>query len=312
MKENNDISIVVFANSKDFFLTKLCVASIRFYHPDVEILLAKDELNGKFSSSILEKKFNVKRIKLQRKYFGWGSAKLHFPLDYSTSKKRYLILDSDIIFTGKLMDRLNAIDADFIVHPEVYDEPFTDLVKEIFIDPEQVKTIYPEYKYPGYFFNTGQMVLTPALFDCKLLERCFNRNKYPYFTDRKIFTMVDQSVYNAILPIMFANKKIKYSLTDFMLWSGDFFNKDENNKIETYLDGNLKFLVHYAGDIREIDLSKMNGSNLLYFFREQYEKKLSPLQIRLSNWQDAINNNKRLTRLRYLKSVVLLKYFKVK
>jgi hypothetical protein len=311
MNLKNDISVVVFANSKDFFLTKLCISSIRFYHPDVEILLVKDELNGKFNSRVLEKKFNVKNIKLNKRYFGWGSAKVHFPIDFHNSSKRYLILDSDIVFTGKLLNRLNNIDADFIVHPEIYDQPFSDMVKQIFLDPDTVKTIYPEYEYPGYFFNTGQMVITPSLFDAKLLEKCFDKNKYPYFTQGKILNLADQSLFNAVLPIMFKEEKIKHAGIEFMQWSGSFFDKEENNNIEAYLDGSLEFLVHYAGDTRVTDLSKMNGSNLLLFFKKEYESKLTPIQICLSNWQDKFNENKRITRLRYLKNAVLIKYFKV-
>ena len=63
---NKEISIVVFCNAKDYFLTKICVASIRHFYPDIEILLVKDELNGKFSTRILERNFKVK-VKLLKK-----------------------------------------------------------------------------------------------------------------------------------------------------------------------------------------------------------------------------------------------------
>lgn len=33
----DSISVVIFANRRDFFLTKLCVASIRYYYPEIEI-----------------------------------------------------------------------------------------------------------------------------------------------------------------------------------------------------------------------------------------------------------------------------------
>jgi hypothetical protein len=75
---NNEITIVVFANAKDFFLTKICIASIRYFYPDVEIFIVKDELNGKFYSRTLEKKFNTKELKLSKKYFGWGGQNFIF------------------------------------------------------------------------------------------------------------------------------------------------------------------------------------------------------------------------------------------
>jgi hypothetical protein len=307
----NEISVAIVANSKDFFLTKLCVASIRYYHPNAEILLIKDKLNGSFSSKILEKRLNVKVLKLKKKYFGWGSAKIHFHIDLVESKKRYLLLDSDIIFIGKLLDKFNKLDADFILHSEIYTQPFSETVKRIFINPEVVKTIYPEYEYPGYFFNTGQFVTSPSHFNEKLLDKCFNKNRYPYFTNRKVFHMPNQSIFNTVLPIMFKKNNSKVETFEYMLWSKKFLLEPENAKMSSYLDGKKEYLIHYAGDIRSVDLSKMKGSELLIFFKTHYENKLTKLEKFLSNFQDKINSNKKVIRFCYIKNTLLLRFFKI-
>ncbi len=307
----SDISVVIIANSKDFFLTKLCVASIRYYHPDVEIFLIKDKLNGGFSSRILEKRMNVKILKLKKKYFGWGSAKIHFHIDLANSKKRYFLLDSDIIFIGKLLDKLNRIDADFILHEEIHPQPFSETVKRIFVNPEVVKTIYPEYEYPGYFFNTGQFVTSPSHFDESLLDKCFDKNRFPYFTNRKVFHMPNQSIFNTVLPIMFKRHNSKVEAFEYMLWSKAYLLDPENAKMSAHLDGKKEYLIHYAGDIRSIDLTKMKGSELLLFFKAQYDNKLTKIERFFSNLQDKINSNKKITRLYYLKNKLLLKFLKI-
>ncbi len=58
--------IYIICHKLDFFLTKIAVASIRYYYPDVEINLIKDELNGDFATKDLEKYFKVKIVQLEK------------------------------------------------------------------------------------------------------------------------------------------------------------------------------------------------------------------------------------------------------
>jgi hypothetical protein len=60
----NDLTIVVCCNKKDFFFARICIASIRYYYPDINIELIKDPGNGKFNSGELEKYFNVIDVEL--------------------------------------------------------------------------------------------------------------------------------------------------------------------------------------------------------------------------------------------------------
>lgn len=51
-----NITIVVFCNKLDFFLTRICVTSIRYFYPSIRILLVKDEIHGRFSTSLFERR----------------------------------------------------------------------------------------------------------------------------------------------------------------------------------------------------------------------------------------------------------------
>ncbi|TDH23302.1 hypothetical protein EXU57_17675 [Segetibacter sp. 3557_3] len=309
----NDISVILFANSKDFFLTKICVASIRFYSPDVKIYLVKDRLNGDFRTRYFEKAWNVQIIEFPNRYLGWGAGKVHI-LNYDKlPNERYLILDSDIIFIGDVIGRLKEKSSDFIVHGERYPEPFTDQVKETFIDPEAVLSVYPEYEYPGYFFNTGQFVARLNVISDDLITPGFNPHTYSYFLHRHLFRLPDQALLNTILPTAAKRKEITLDEMEFMLWSGDFFTKPENNNPELFKSGDkYPYLVHYAGDVRITDLEKMKGNKVLQFFKDLYEKKLSPSQRAFSRAQDSLYSSDLLRRLIFIKNRVLMKSVGIK
>ena len=288
-----DISIVVFANAKDFFLTKICVASIRHFYPEIELFLVKDELNGKFSSKSLEQRFNVKQINLAQRYFGWSAAKLHFLLECNEDRL-FLCLDSDIVFIGPVLNKFKNTTSDYIVSPEYYE--LTQIVKDIFIDPELAVKYYPSYVYPGYFFNAGQTVVNPSKILSSDLSQVFDQYKYPYYKDYNSFKTVDQAILNALLPSLFAEKRIKLQAIEFFKGSV-FLTEIENNTIEI-LEKKQEYLIHWAGDIRTIKLNKMVGYAVLNFFQSSYEERLGFFEKIYHNYQNILNSISILTKVK--------------
>jgi hypothetical protein len=305
------ISIVIFANRKDFFLTKLCVASIRYYYPNIEIYLVKDSLNGNFNSKLIEKKFNVKLIKLSKRYFGWGAAKLHYLIEHNFLNKKVLFLDSDIIFLGNVIDKLLKDNSSFVINPEYFSFPLESLVKKYYVDPDKIKHIYPQYDFPGYFFNVGQMVLTPSLINEFLFNLCFDKNKFPYYTNIASFNTAEQSILNVVLPVVFKEQNIKPGLVDFMKWSVSFFEDNKNDNTELLIDGNCHYLLHYAGDVRTINLKKMKGFNLLSFFKNSYYSQLNVFEKWYSTLQDNLNSIDFLNWIVYKMIRLKMKIFKI-
>ncbi|MEO6719112.1 MAG: hypothetical protein ABIN67_02060 [Ferruginibacter sp.] len=303
-----DITIVVFANRKDFFLTKICISSIRFYYPGVEIFLVKDKINGDFNTSALRKIFNVKLLNLGKKYYGWSSAKIHFLLQKHLPKKRYLCLDSDIIFIGRVLERIEKEKGEFVLNADMIEPPFSEENLHDYFDPEKVKVLYPDYEYPGFFFNAGQTVVTPGIIDEALLEKCFDPYRYPYFTNKMIFPTVDQSVLNAVIPILMKKNNLQVGRVRFMRWSVQFFSNNENNNVDLFLDGLTPLMIHYCGDIRTQDLGKMKGDNILKFFRDYYYIKLSGRIRLLNRLQDKLLTSKRITRILYQQNLRIINF----
>jgi len=295
-----DISIVVFANRKDFFLSKLCITSIRFYYPDVQILLVKDKLNGNFNTRRLRKVFNVEILNLGKNYYGWGAAKVHFLLKENLLKKRYLCLDSDIIFVGKVLEKIQETKGDFIFNPHYLNAPFSKDALEIYVDPEIAKENNSDYEYPGYFFNSGQMVVTPGLLKEVLFSKIFQTKKYPYYLKR--FRCADQTVLNMIVPVLHKEENIEINTLNYMILSPQFFSDSTNNDFGKFMDGETEIMVHYAGDTRNYNLDKMRGNILLKGIKKEYHLKLSRFRRALDILQDKICANEKINKILYLRN----------
>ena len=73
------MKIAIACFRKDLNLLRPCVASIRYWYPEVEIFLIKDYKKGDFSTKEIERAFDVKVFPTKRKVFGWPWSKLfHF------------------------------------------------------------------------------------------------------------------------------------------------------------------------------------------------------------------------------------------
>jgi hypothetical protein len=63
----------------------------------------------------------------------------------------------DIVFTGRVLDRLERFDGDLIVDKEDFD---ATAVEVQFFSLDKLRQLDPEFAFPGYGFNTGQIVTT--------------------------------------------------------------------------------------------------------------------------------------------------------
>ena len=103
----------------------------------------------------IEKYWNVQVYPGRQKTLGWGFAKLEVIME--SPARRLLLLDSDIVFAGRVIDRLECFDEDLIVDKEDFD---ATAVEVQFFSPDKLRNSTPEFVFPGYGFNTGQIVAT--------------------------------------------------------------------------------------------------------------------------------------------------------
>src|ERR1700722_1184870 len=105
--------IYIAACAKDYRWTKCCVSSIRRWYEDIPIYLIKDETHGRFYTRELEHHWNLGALATEHKLLGYGFGKLE-PL-FLPRGQRCLILDSDTVFAGRVLEPLETYDGDFIV-----------------------------------------------------------------------------------------------------------------------------------------------------------------------------------------------------
>lgn len=271
----NDIQIVIAVNKKDVWFCRICVASIRHFYPETAIFLLKDDHNGSFSTKDIEEKWNVSLIDLGIKNFGWSAAKIFLYTDQRFNGKHLFVIDSDIVFVGKILDAFLPFvsSSDVIVSGEPLDNPYADWVKNVYFDVKDVENHNPSYTYPGYFFNAGQLLIKVGFLKRKDLSNYFDFSQFPYWKKAEMLPLVDQSLFNYLFPIYENDKKIQVK-SDFryMLWSRE--EKCSSITIESIEDKkDFPYLIHWAGDVRTAYLNKMMNSKILnYFERKFYDK----------------------------------------
>jgi hypothetical protein len=260
--------VYIAAHRTDLRLTRICVASVRRWYPDVPIFLLKDDSNGTFSSREIERTWNVRVWPTRERSFGWGFIKLE-PL-FDSERHRYLMLDSDIVFLGRVIDSLERFDSDFVVQEEL--QP-PEQIPKLYFDPAGIRaTLDPHLGDPAFTFNTGQYVGTSGLISrddfAGLVEWSEPRRvKHP-----EVFNPSDQGVLNYVILEKLAAGAISVSRTPFMKWG----EREMSPFDVTSLDGNspYPYVIHWAG-LKKLRLRRMLRSDILLHFETAYYRRLA-------------------------------------
>ena len=278
---NNSLKIIVVCHKYDYFLTKICIASIRYYYPDVDLFLLKDAINGFFSTTTLEKYFKVRVLDLGRDKYGLFTTKIHILLSKKLKGNKYLVLDSDIVFIGKVLDYLSkyAAENDFVVSKQTGLKPNSNEFRGSVYDLSWVKSIYHDFTAPGYYFNAGQIIVSPGLIRSSDIKQLFDPKHYPFWTEYglKHLPCYDQNLLNFLLPVLVKKGRIRIANTSFMYWS-------ELNQIKYKLtldevrQAKYPYLIHWARAHKSTNLKAMTRGDILLFFQYHYYKHI-PLGI---------------------------------
>lgn len=275
MPELSNFCIIIFCHKKDYFLAKILVASIRFYHPEVEIYLCKDLLKGGFQTTEMEKYWRVKILNLGITRFGWSAAKMHFYLSDKLKGKKVLLLDADTVFTGRVLDRLIplAMENDVVVSAEYRPGNGGEWLKKQYYDIDVVQKMHPDFELPGYYFNCGQLLARSELFNSEEVKEVFDEKQFPFWLNLRDFPLVDQAVLNYLLPYKEQKKEIKMAKVGYYVWiDSDIAREmDFNGVIEgdKYL-----YILHWAGNERIPYIYGMIRGDILVFFQKLYFEKI--------------------------------------
>jgi hypothetical protein len=282
-KEGVDLEIVILCNRLDVYLTRICVASIRAFYPDITIHIVKDNLNGAFSTVDIERAFNVRVLDLGLSNYGWCTGKIALILATGLAGRKILLLDSDIVFIGRVLEPLQAVaaESDFVVSPEAGAQPGTDWFRRTYFDPTWAVTAFPDYEFPGFTFNCGQILVTPGVVQSEELFQFVDLSRFPYWTREaeRHLPCRDQSLLNIILPLKARRAELRLSAIPFMLWCEEPFVRDSLS-MEQIAGAEHPRLIHWAGATRHPDLGRMTRSDILYYFQKQFYSRLPAGRLR--------------------------------
>ena len=208
--------VVISCYPLDLQLTRICVASVRFWYPHIPIWLLKDRHYGDFDTREIEKYWNVQVYPTRQNTLGWGFGKLEVMTELP--KRRLMVLDSDIVFAGRVIDRLEMFDEDFVVAKE--DNHDAAGIDRHFFSLSKILQLDPEFKFPGYGFNTGQIVATTG---------CITRKEFDGLMDWQtrtvtypdIFKMGEQGLCNYVVFRQAQQGKLTIRREPFMVWPGE-------------------------------------------------------------------------------------------
>lgn len=273
---STNFPIFVVCHKFDFFLAKIAIASIRYYYPTIPIILIKDEINGKFNTEELEHYFNVLSVKLSVNSFGWTSAKVFLLLSEVVGSKKFVLMDADVVFVGKVLEGLqfHLQQNDFVVSPEFTHTPGTSDFSRTYFDINSVKKIYPEFRFPGFTFNTGFFGATAGVLSTEEIQSFFDVSVYPYWTElaNHILPTRDQSLLNIILPMKQLRLASVLKCFEVMWW---FLQAEVSElQIDDIAAGKYPYVIHWAGGKKVPFLTAMTRGDILRFFQWQYYARL--------------------------------------
>jgi hypothetical protein len=272
--------VVVSSYKLDTQLTRLCVASVRFWYPDIPIWLLKDRQYGDFNTREIEKYWNVQVYPGRQKNLGWGFGKLEVITELPA--RRLLLIDSDIVFAGRVIDRLEKFDADLVVDKEEFDAAG---VKEQFFDVEKLRRLDPQFEFPGFGFNTGQIVATTG---------CITKQDFDGLVDwqkrtamhPEIFTIGEQGLTNYRVLRKVQDGKLTLHREPFMVWPGVVARTGHIRVKDFTPEGRHEELIHWAGLRWGKTLEEMPRSEILLHFERVYYQRV-PLGTALRQWRRA-------------------------
>ncbi len=248
------------------------MASIRHWYPEIPIVLVKDLIFRDFDTTEIEQHFNVSIYPQNARIYGWGFSK--FEVFLEESKKRFLMLDSDIVLAGPILEMLEKYNEDWVV----IDEPFTmETLYRWYFDPEKIKIHDPEFSFPNFTFNTGQLVGFTGILKRHDFDKFIEWSEPRVQLFREAFTFGgEQPLLNYVLMKKLSKKEITLHRLKFMVEGMSAESKgvliERIKKREGY-----PFIIHWHDGKDGVMIPSMKNisrNDLLLFFEDLYYRKV--------------------------------------
>jgi hypothetical protein len=242
------------------------VASARYFYPEIPIRLL---VGGRLQRGLedeLRQYWDVATADLPRGDYGWGFVKLE-PL-FGPAGEKFLVLDSDTVLTGPVLDVWSESRAPFLVDDEKQSEADT---KRLYYDWEKVREIDPNARLPRFVVNSGQWFGTAGV-----LARDDFAPWVEWTMPRKLrhpeyFMPGDQGILNYVLNQKAAIDGLSVARRQIMRWPGHSMEGLDAQTVSKRAAAPL--VVHWAG-VKKARQRDMIGADLLAYFENAYYQRL--------------------------------------
>jgi hypothetical protein len=209
--------------------------------------------------------------------YGWGFVKLE--VLFGMPGERFLVLDSDTVLTGPVLEVWNNSRAPFVVDDEALCEART---KAIYYDWEKVRKIDRGAQPPRFVFNTGQWFGTAGLLTrddfVPWVEWTMPRRTIP----PGHFMNGEQGILNYVMNRKVELQAVRVARKKIMCWPGHPMDSLDAESVSRRKAPPL--IIHWAG-MKKMHLRHMVGSDILLYFERFYYSRLpaGTLRRRLAN-----------------------------
>ena len=248
--------------TRDSRLTRICVASVRYFYPDIPIRVLPGSPLRRNLVNELARYWNTTVADLPGGDYGSGFVKLE-PL-FAPAGERFLMLDADTVIVGPVLDLWQEGDAPFVMDEE--ELPDEDM-KRLYFDWDKLTANGLPTPRPLHVFNTGQWfgtggVLTREDFASLVEWTMPRRLRHP-----KLFMTGDQGIQNYVFNEKARAGTLHYRRRKIMRWP---LHSMEGLAVDRVAKRQAPpVVVHWAG-IKKWRLGGMVGSELLEFFEKYY------------------------------------------
>ena len=253
--------VYIAACARDARLARICVASIRYFYPDVPIRLLAAEPLQRGLAEELHRYWGVDLVDLPDGDYGWGFVQLE-PL-FGKPGERFFVLDVDTVLTGPVLDLWQS-DSQFLVDNEQLSVADS---KRLYFDWVELGKIDPDVQSAMIGFNTGQWFGTAGLvsrreFDPWLKWDMPRELRYPQY-----FMGGEMGVMNYVLLKKEAFDGVRIERRLLMRWPGYSMKGLDPKSVAERRAPPLT--VHWAG-LKKPRIGAMLGGDLLLFFEKYY------------------------------------------
>lgn len=258
------------------------MASVRHFYPDIPIRLLVGGGLQRGLADELRQYWNVETADLPRGEYGWGFVKLEAL--FGLPGEKFLVLDSDTVLTGRILDLWNDSCAPFLVDDEKQSEADT---KCLYYDWEKVRKIDPDARPPKFVFNTGQWFGTAGVLTRDDFAPWVQWTIPRTISPEGHFMNGEQGILNYVLNQRVAIDGLRVERRQIMRWPRHSMDGLDAETVSKRAAEPL--VVHWAG-MKRVRQRDMIGADLLAYFEKLYYQRLPAGKAKrfLAGWRDAL------------------------